>query len=75
MFIRHLVQLKGMSIDKAAAIVERYPTPQILVAALQDADKDGEQLLAGIRIGDTKRQLGPVLSKAVYQLYTIKALS
>ncbi|XP_050445502.1 crossover junction endonuclease MUS81 [Cataglyphis hispanica] len=74
MFIRQLLQLKGMSIDKATAIVERYPSPQILITALENSAKD-EQLLANIQVGDKKRQLGSIISKAVYQLYTMNELS
>lgn len=75
MFIRQLLQLKGMSVDKAMAIVERYATPQILITALQNFDKNEEQLLANIQVGDKKRQLGPAISKAIYQLYTMNVLS
>jgi len=71
MFIRQLLQLKGMSIDKATAIIEHYATPQILITALQNADKNGEQLLASIQVGDKKRQLGFAISRTVYQLYTM----
>lgn len=74
MFIRQLLQLKGMSIDKATAIVEHYPSPQILITALENSN-NGEQLLANIQIGNKKRQLGPTISKAVYQLYTMNELS
>lgn len=75
MFIRQLLQLKGMSVDKAMAIVECYASPQILITALENSGKSGEQLLANIQIGDKKRRLGPVISKAVYQLYTMNELS
>lgn len=75
MFIRQLLQLKGMSIDKAMAIVECYVSPQILITALEKSGKNGEQLLANIQAGDKKRRLGPALSKAVYQLYTMNELS
>ncbi|XP_012232037.2 crossover junction endonuclease MUS81 isoform X2 [Linepithema humile] len=75
MFIRQLLQMKGMSIDKATAIVEHYATPQILITALQNSGKNGEQLLANIQVGDKKRQLGPAISKAIYQLYTANELS
>lgn len=75
MFIRQLLQLKGMSVDKATAIVERYATPQILITALQNSGKNAEQLLANIQVGDKKRLLGPVISKAICQLYTANKLS
>lgn len=74
MFIRQLLQLKGMSIDKATAIVEHYPSPQILITALENS-ANGEQLLANIQVGDKNRQLGPTISKTVYQLYTTNELS
>ena len=73
MFIRQLLQLKGMSIDKAMAIVERYASPQILITALKNSGKNGEQLLANIQV-DKKRRLGPVIRKTIYQLYTMNEL-
>ncbi|EGI58589.1 PREDICTED: crossover junction endonuclease MUS81 [Acromyrmex echinatior] len=73
MFIRQLLQLKGMSIDKAMAIVERYASPQILITALENSVKNGEQLLANIQV-DKKRRLGPAISKTIYQLYTMNEL-
>ncbi|KAL0132662.1 hypothetical protein PUN28_000427 [Cardiocondyla obscurior] len=60
MFIRQLLQLKGMSVDKALAIVERYASPQILITALENSI-NGEQLLANIQVGDKKRRLGPTI--------------
>ncbi|KYN04812.1 PREDICTED: crossover junction endonuclease MUS81 [Cyphomyrmex costatus] len=73
MFIRQLLQLKGMSIDKAMAIVERYASPQILITALENSDKNGEQLLANIQV-NKKQWLGPAISKAIYRLYTMNEL-
>ncbi|XP_076243895.1 mus81 structure-specific endonuclease subunit [Calliopsis andreniformis] len=75
MFIRHLLQLKGISVDKAVAIAERYSTPQLLIDALQEPDCNGEMLLSSIECGDKKRQLGITLSKTIYQLYTKKNLN
>ncbi|XP_025262510.1 crossover junction endonuclease MUS81 isoform X3 [Camponotus floridanus] len=68
MFIRQLLQLKGMSVDRATAIVERYPSPQILIIALENS-VNGEQLLANIQVGDKKRQLGSSI------IYTTMGLS
>lgn len=75
MFVRQLLQLKGMSVDKAMAIVEYYATPQILITALQSSDKNGEQLLANIQVGNKKRQLGSAIAKVIYQFYTLNKLS
>ncbi|XP_032686476.1 crossover junction endonuclease MUS81 [Odontomachus brunneus] len=74
MFVRQLLQLKGMSVEKAMAIVEHYSAPKLLIASLQNCDKNGEQLLANVQVGDKKRQLGHSISKAVYQLYTTNEL-
>lgn len=69
MFVRQLLQLKGMSVDKALAIVECYPTPLMLINALHTSDY-GQALIANIQYGLQKRQIGPALSKTVYLFYT-----
>ncbi|XP_015185776.1 PREDICTED: crossover junction endonuclease MUS81 [Polistes dominula] len=69
MFVRQLLQLKGMSVEKALAIVEYYPTPLILINALHTSDC-GQTLIANIQYGLQKRQIGPALSKTVYLFYT-----
>ena len=75
MFIRQLLQLKGMSVDKATAIRERYPTTRLLIDALQRSDCNGELLLSSIELSDEKRQLGAAINKTIYQLYTKKILN
>nr|XP_060614156.1 crossover junction endonuclease MUS81 isoform X1 [Anolis sagrei ordinatus] len=70
-FARQLMQISGISGEKAAAILERYPTP----ASLRDAFAAcssllaQEQLLSGTKCGKLQRNLGPVLSKSLAQLY------
>nr|CAD7395132.1 unnamed protein product [Timema poppensis] len=73
MFVKHLLQLRGLSVEKALAIVEKYDTPQTLLQAYEKGD--GEKLLAGISHGSLNRLLGPVISKAVHQLYTSSVLT
>ncbi|XP_046832753.1 crossover junction endonuclease MUS81 isoform X1 [Vespa crabro] len=73
MFIRQLLQLKGMSVDKALAIVECYPTPLILINALHKSNC-GQTLIANIQYGQQKRQIGPAISKTVYLFYTQQEL-
>ncbi|XP_076648956.1 mus81 structure-specific endonuclease subunit isoform X2 [Halictus rubicundus] len=75
MFIRQLLQLKGISVEKAFAIVESYPTPKVLVNAFQQSDCDGELLLSNIQAENKKQVLGPIISKTICQLYTSKTLS
>lgn len=72
MFVRQLLQLKGLSVEKALAIVEHYPTPRLLIEAFQNCESDRELLLANIQYGDKKRSIGPTISKTIYQLYTKK---
>ncbi|XP_065221680.1 crossover junction endonuclease MUS81 [Planococcus citri] len=71
MFIKQLLQLKGLSVEKATAITEIYPTPRRLIAGFKECTKP-DLLLASIQYGALKRNIGPAVSKAVYQLYSIK---
>lgn len=73
MFIRQLLQLKGLSLDKASAIIDKYPTPKLLSLAYKELDdkEQGELLLANIRIGNSNKKIGPVISKVLYEFYTM----
>ncbi|XP_035004067.2 crossover junction endonuclease MUS81 [Hippoglossus stenolepis] len=70
-FARQLMQISGLSGDKAAAILEIYSTPYSLLTAYErcTSEAEKEKLLSSIRYGKLKRNLGPALSKTVYQLY------
>nr|XP_019963449.1 PREDICTED: crossover junction endonuclease MUS81 [Paralichthys olivaceus]XP_019963450.1 PREDICTED: crossover junction endonuclease MUS81 [Paralichthys olivaceus] len=70
-FARQLMQISGLSGDKAAAILENYSTPYSLLTAYEQrtSEAEKEKLLSSIRYGKLKRNLGPALSKTVYQLY------
>lgn len=73
MFIRQLLQLKGLSFDKATAIVEKYPTPISLYTAYQNcSSSEGEKLLSNLKFGLLKKNLGPAISKTLHQLFTMK---
>lgn len=69
MFVRQLIKLKGLSLAKVSAIVNRYPSPLALRNALRYS-ANGEQMLASIPYGPTNKNLGPAVAKSVYQLYT-----
>ncbi|KAK7910016.1 hypothetical protein WMY93_014700 [Mugilogobius chulae] len=73
-FARQLMQISGLSGDKAAAIIQEYPTPHSLLSAYDKCSNELEQekLLSSIRYGKLKRNLGPALSRTVYQLYCTK---
>uniref|UniRef100_UPI0037E8CFA1 crossover junction endonuclease MUS81 n=1 Tax=Semicossyphus pulcher TaxID=241346 RepID=UPI0037E8CFA1 len=70
-FARQLMQISGLSGDKAAAILEQYSTPHSLLTAYEKcaSEAEKEKLLSSIRYGKLKRNLGPALSRTVYQLY------
>lgn len=72
MFIRQLVQLKGLSVGKALAITDKYPTPQSLIQAYRFGGD--ENLLSDILCKETSRCVGPTTSKAVYFMYSSRKL-
>lgn len=71
-FARQLMQISGLSGDKAAAILEHYSTLNSLLTAYEQCstDTEKEKLLSSIRYGKLKRNLGPALSRTIYQLYS-----
>ena len=70
-FIKQLLQLRTLSIDKAFAITEIYPTPKLLLLAYKDCNSQGEAegLLAKIQFGKLNRPIGMTISKILYQFY------
>lgn len=69
MFAKQLMQLNGLSGDKAEAIVKRYPTPYLLIEALQAAGSSASTLLASIEYGKSKRKIGSLISGHLAKLY------
>lgn len=71
MFIKQLLQISGMSVEKALEIVQRYPTPKSLMAAYdkcQPEDKK-EAMLKNLKFGKLARNIGPAISRVVYRVY------
>ncbi|KAA0723047.1 Crossover junction endonuclease MUS81 [Triplophysa tibetana] len=70
-FARQLMQISGVSGDKAAAILELYGTVSSLLKAYDQcsSETEKEKLLSSIKYGKLKRNLGPALSRTIYQLY------
>lgn len=71
MFLKHLLQIKGVSVIKAKVIVDHYPTLQSLLDAFSIAEtaKDKQNLLSSLKCSPIGRNLGPNLSKKIYQFY------
>nr|XP_055053518.1 crossover junction endonuclease MUS81 [Misgurnus anguillicaudatus] len=70
-FARQLMQISGVSGDKAAAILELYGTISSLLKAYDQctSETEKEKLLSSIKYGKLKRNIGPALSRTIYQLY------
>ncbi|XP_061816561.1 crossover junction endonuclease MUS81 isoform X3 [Nerophis lumbriciformis] len=70
-FARQLMQVSGLSGDRAAAILERYSTPHSLLKTYDKCKSEAqkEKLLSTIQYGRLNRKLGPALSRTLYQLY------
>ncbi|KAM5248457.1 crossover junction endonuclease MUS81 [Ctenodactylus gundi] len=70
-FARQLMQVGGVSGEKAAALVDRYSTPASLLAAYDACatSKEQEMLLSTVKCGRLQRNLGPALSRTLSQLY------
>ncbi|KAM8721413.1 hypothetical protein ACLKA7_007308 [Drosophila subpalustris] len=70
-FVQQLLQLHSLSLDRALAIVERYPTPRLLLDAYADCGSEAEarQLLATLGCGPLQRPLGDKLSQCIYEFY------
>ncbi|XP_035915434.1 crossover junction endonuclease MUS81-like [Anopheles stephensi] len=68
-FMKQLLQIKLLTIEKVNAIVDKYPTPQRLFRAYERCPSETErQRLLNLPYGPTNRMIGEKLSKIIYQL-------
>ncbi|CAG7725546.1 unnamed protein product [Allacma fusca] len=76
MFVKHLLRLRGLSVDKAQAIVNKYPTLQALLRAYSEcvSDKEKELMLAHVNFGSASKTIGPMISRTIFQLYRTRLL-
>eukprot|EP01134_Creolimax_fragrantissima_P003866 CFRG3866T1 len=75
MFAKQLMCIKGMTAEKARAVVEVYPCVQSLVEAYSKCDSTDErrELLANIEYESGRlRTLGKKMSDTLYNLYCLK---
>nr|XP_045607810.1 crossover junction endonuclease MUS81-like isoform X2 [Procambarus clarkii] len=72
MFAKHLLQIHGLSVDKARAVVDEHGAPALLMSAYEKLTTPGaaEQMLAPVKCGKAGRSLGPTLSTVIAKLYT-----
>lgn len=71
MFAKHLLQFYGLSVDRAAAIVEKYQTPFKLFEAYHSCSSEEERMkmLSTLKFGKYQKNIGIALSKTIHQLY------
>jgi len=76
MFARQIMRLRGLSVERASAIVQVYPTLRSLLSAYEDCDteKERELLLSRIYYGVSGKTVGPAISKTIYKLYSSDVL-
>ncbi|XP_050079035.1 crossover junction endonuclease MUS81 [Anopheles maculipalpis] len=68
-FMKQLLQIKLLTIEKVNAIVDKYPTPQCLFRAYERCTSETErQRLLNLPYGPTNRMIGEKLSKVIHQL-------
>ncbi|KAI5646064.1 ERCC4 domain-containing protein [Phthorimaea operculella] len=69
-FIKLMLQLKGVSVEKALAIAKVYTTPKALLKEYEKcSQKQGETLLANLKYGNLNKNVGPMVSKAIYKFF------
>jgi len=68
MLILQLLQIRGLSVHKAFAIVEHYPSPKLLINAFRRSCNP--LLLANISYGIPVKTIGPTISKTLFQIYS-----
>lgn len=71
LFVRQLLQLKTLTLDKALAIVQHFPTPTHLLRKYASCvdQKEAEMVVANITCGPTRKAIGPAISKCLYHFY------
>jgi len=70
MLIKQLVQLKGLSVEKAMAIANEVGCPSMLMAEFRNC---GNGLLSDLQYTPL-RKIGPATSKLLHEFYTSSAL-
>uniref|UniRef100_A0A0A9WN00 Crossover junction endonuclease MUS81 n=2 Tax=Lygus hesperus TaxID=30085 RepID=A0A0A9WN00_LYGHE len=67
MFTKQLVQLHGLSADRAWSISTKYKTPKVLIEAFLDS---GPTLLSNLEYGLLGKKIGATISGNLHRFYT-----
>nr|CAG4646264.1 EOG090X06E6 [Macrothrix elegans] len=71
MFAKHLIQLHGLSPEKAEAIVKVYPTPYAFMKFLKEAGSSASTMLASLEYGKAKRKLGIAMCTTLCEFFSL----
>lgn len=72
-FVRQLLVLRGLTLEKAIAISDTYATPALLNDAYKNLKGDirkAQLLLSGIEYGVKNKKIGPTISKHIFNLFS-----
>ncbi|CAG8778059.1 15036_t:CDS:2, partial [Cetraspora pellucida] len=70
-FVRMLMTIRGISVDKAAEIIKNYPTPRKLIEEFDSLtnEDDKKRMITNSCSGIIRRKkIGPTLSHKIYQI-------
>lgn len=71
LFIKMLLQLKGLTVEKALAITNVYDSPSALMEAYDECEpRDAELLLANLKLNAMTSRVSPAISKIIYMLFS-----
>lgn len=72
LFLKQLLQLHSLTLEKALTIARVYETPGCLMAAYNrmPSSDEGRKMLSKLRYGPLRRQIGDKISGIVYEFYT-----
>lgn len=75
MFAKHLLQFHGLSVERAAAIVDKFETPAKFLHSYDTCltEEEKEKMVASIKFGMHNKNIGPALSRSLYQFYCVKS--
>lgn len=71
-FIKMLMTIKGISAEKAAEIIKKYPAPHKLVQefnSMPNEDDKKKMVKTACESAIRRKQIGPILSEKIYRIW------
>ncbi|KAJ3325164.1 Crossover junction endonuclease mus81 [Boothiomyces sp. JEL0866] len=72
-YLRQLLSIRGLSQEKAMALVKKFPTIKSMYLEIQNAQTEKEKVAVLTSVGSTphRKLIGPALAKKIVQLFTL----